>query len=77
MNYEVIPLHVSGHDYLWCVMENRTEQLVKAFDFSDDAEDYCEFLNRGGAFDGFTPSFVLREVSISNINQEFTELLEM
>jgi hypothetical protein len=77
MNYEVIPLHVGNADYLWCVMEVPTEQLIKAYDFEEDANDYCEFLNTGGAFDGFTPSFVLREVAFTNINQEFTELLEM
>jgi hypothetical protein len=77
MNYYVMPLKIADQNFVWCVMENKTEQLIRAFEFEDDAEDYSEFLNTGGAFDGFTPSFVLREVTVSNINQEFTELLEM
>ena len=77
MNYYVMPLNIADRNFVWCVMENQTEQLIKAFEFEDEAEDYSEFLNQGGAFDGFTPSFVLREVTVSNINQEFTELLEM
>lgn len=77
MNYYVMPLNIADKNFVWCVMENKTEQLIKAFEFEDEAEDYSEFLNQGGAFDGFTPSFVLREVTVSNINQEFTELLEM
>ena len=72
-----MPLNIADKNFVWCVMENKTEQLIKAFEFEDEAEDYSEFLNQGGAFDGFTPSFVLREVTVSNINQEFTELLEM
>lgn len=75
-NYEVIPLSLGHADYAWCVYEHPTEQVIKSYDFSEDAEKYCKFLNRGGAFDGWTPSFLLREVTVNkNLNQEFNQLL--
>ncbi len=74
-NYYVLPLEIES-DFIWCVMENQTEQLIKAFEFEDEAVDYAEFLESGGAFDGFTPSFVLQEVALSqNINYEFSDFL--
>ncbi len=74
-NYYVLPLEVES-DFIWCVMENKTEQLIQAFEFEDEAEEYKDFLMSGGAFDGFTPSFILREVALSrNMNQEFSDFL--
>lgn len=74
-NYHVMPLAVND-DFIWCVMESKTEQLIKAFAFEDEAEEYSEFLNSGGAFDGFTPSFVLREVVFSrNVNSDFSDFI--
>lgn len=74
-NYYVLPLEVES-DFIWCVIENNTEQLIQAFAFEDEAEEYAEFLNEGGAFDGFTPSFILREVAIpSNLNHEFSDYI--
>ena len=74
-NYHVLPLNVEN-DFIWCVMEDKTDQLIKAFAFEDEAEDYAEFLNDGGAFDGFTPSFILREVVFArNVNTEFTDFI--
>lgn len=74
-NYHVLPLEVDT-DYIWCVMENKTEQLIEAFEFEDDALEYANFLERGGAFAGFTPSFILREVAIDrNVNHEFAEFI--
>jgi hypothetical protein len=65
-------------DYFFCLYENATEQAIDFFLFKDDAEDKLEFLNRGGAFDGFTPSFLLKEVVLpktqKEINTNFEEL---
>lgn len=75
-NYFVLPLETEDGDFIWCVMENPSEQLIRAFEFEDEADEYCEFLNDGGAFAGFTPSFILREVEVSrNINHEFSEFI--
>jgi hypothetical protein len=74
-NYYVLPLEVNS-DFIWCVMENKTEQLIQAFEFEEEAEEYKDFLINGGAFDGFTPSFILREVVLNrNMNQEFSDFL--
>lgn len=75
-NYYVMPLKTEDLDFIWCVMENATEQLIQAFEFEDEARKYTKFLNRGGAFDGWTPSFILQEVVVPHdINQEFSALL--
>jgi len=72
-NYYVLPLEVDS-DFIWCVMETKTEQLIQAFEFEDEAEEYAEFLENGGAFSGFTPSFILREVALSSdLNRDFQE----
>ena len=66
-------------DYFFCLYENATEQAIDFFFFKDDAEEKMNFLNRGGAFDGFTPSFVLKEVALQKtqkeINTNFEQLL--
>jgi len=46
-------------DFFWCVFEKRTKQAIDFFYFKEDAEKYAQFLNSGGAFDGFTPAFML------------------
>lgn len=71
-NYHVVPVMTEDNDFIWCVIENKTEQLIQAFAFEDEAEYYSEFLNDGGGFDGFTPTFVLQEVVVpKNVNYEF------
>jgi hypothetical protein len=72
-NYYVMPLQSEEYDFIWCVMERTTEQLIEAYLFKDDAIEYSKFLNNGGGFDGWTPSFILQEVVVSkNMNQEFS-----
>ena len=72
MKYEVVPMQ-KYDDFTWCVYEKETKQIIKAFDFSEDAEQYCSFLNKGGAFAGNTPTFVLRSVAVKAINHTFAE----
>ena len=75
-SYYVMPLAVEDNDFIWCVMENQTGQLIRAFEFEDDAKKYNKFLSRGGAFDGHTPSFILQEVaSLIDVNQEFSSFI--
>jgi hypothetical protein len=75
-NYYVLPLETDEHDFIWCVMENQTEQLIQAFEFEDEALEYVNFLEDGGAFDGFTPSFILQEVvTHMNINNDFADFV--
>jgi hypothetical protein len=74
MTYQVLSVHdEETNDYFWTVYETATEQLIRTFFFQDDAQEYAEFLDSGGAFAGFTPAFVLREVAVNrDINSEFS-----
>ena len=74
--YRIMPIKTDDYDFIWCVMENETDQLIKAFAFEDEADEYCNFLVYGGAFDGWTPPFILQEVAIrSDLNQEFNSFV--
>jgi hypothetical protein len=41
---------------------------VDSFYFEEDAIDMAKFMNRGGAFDGFTPSFMTIPIKVKNEN---------
>ena len=73
VKYYVEPVHFEDDDFMWCVFETSTRQIIKTYSFEDEAEEYCKFLNRGGAFDGNTPTFVLRSVAIKEINNTFRQ----
>ena len=56
--YKLIP-ELIDNEFSWNVFEKKTEQVIESFYFEDDAKAYMQFLEKGGAFDGFTPSFIL------------------
>lgn len=58
VNYKVVEI---GGSY--CVEEKSTGYIVEAYNDPSDAKKKMKFLNLGGAFDGFTPSFILSENS--------------
>lgn len=68
--YSFYPEFNDDEDVVWLVEENSTGQIVGEFWFEDEAEELAKFLERGGGFNGFTPSFVLRKTSV-NINEAF------
>jgi len=70
-HYEYYP-EFDDNDYLhWCVYEKASEQVVAELFFEDDAQELCKFLEKGGGFAGFTPSFILQRVPVKNINENF------
>jgi len=73
--YNVIPLETDDHDFIWCVMENDSDQLIEAFVFEEEAIERAKFMDQGGAFAGWTPSFILTPIETAiidnNINQKF------
>jgi hypothetical protein len=70
-NYIVRPSENDG-DFVWSIIETQTNQLIKYYVFEEEASTHARFLNNGGAFNGFTPNFMLLEVAISdNINDQF------
>jgi hypothetical protein len=48
------------------VFEKSTDQFIKFCNDEKNAKEYCRFLNYGGAFDGYTPKFILNSFEISN-----------
>lgn len=54
MNYSV-----RKNKKTWGVYEHQTEQFVRSFPTKAEAIKHQGFLNGGGAFDGFTPSFMI------------------
>lgn len=76
MKYTIRPTEVLN-DYMWEIYENASEHVINTFYFEEDALNYIEFLENGGAFDGFTPSFVLRPIDLpDDINQKFNNLFQ-
>ena len=45
------------------VIETTTNQIIRSFDNIDSARKFLRQLNLGGGFDGWTPSFFLRDLS--------------
>lgn len=70
-NLTCLPVEYKG-DFIWVVYEHSTEQVVRKHYFEEDAKEYARFINRGGAFSGFTPSFMLIEFETkSDVNDKF------
>lgn len=76
-NYICNPIQNDDGDFFWTVLETATDQVINSFIFEDEARSYARFLNKGGGFDGFTPSFVLTKVEIpEDINEIFAAEFE-
>ena len=54
---------VEGEDKsLYYVREVKTDQIIKSFKNFSEARKFLAFLNKGGAFDGWTPEFFLKNI---------------
>ena len=76
-NFICVPVEYEG-EFLWCVYEAATDQVIESFYFEDEALDYIEFVSSGGAFSGWTPTFMLAEFqtqSETDINEAFNSRL--
>ena len=69
--YRYYPEFNDNEELLWIVHEITSDQIVAQFFFEEDAEELCKFLEKGGGFAGFTPSFILQRVPTLDINQNF------
>jgi hypothetical protein len=58
MNYRLEPL-----DNCFVIIEAQTDQIIKMFNTKEKAKKYLRHLNLGGGFDGWTPSFLLFNIS--------------
>jgi hypothetical protein len=75
MKYAIASVRVED-EYVWEVFEMATAQVIERFYFEDDAMEMARFYDAGGGFAGFTPSFMIRSVtlSVTNVNEEFTRV---
>lgn len=70
-NLICVPVEHEG-EFLWCVFERATDQVINSFYFEEEAHEYIGFINKGGAFAGFTPKFILTEFKTKgDINDSF------
>jgi len=53
---------INNSDNLFNVIETATSQIIKTFTDQKEAKNYMRFLNLGGSFDGFTPSFLVKKI---------------
>jgi hypothetical protein len=78
MKYEVHAIEDDDKNVFHCVYEKATEQAFDFYLFLDDAKEVANFLETGGAFDGFTPSFMLIQFTTArtkdDINAKFAEI---
>lgn len=56
MNYKLIE-----KSDLYQIFETKTSQVIESFSDKEKARKYLRYLNLGGSFDGFTPSFMLKK----------------
>jgi hypothetical protein len=69
--YKYYPEIDDNDELLWMVYEQQSDQIVAQFFFEEDAAELCKFLEKGGGFSGFTPSFILQRVPVQDINKDF------
>lgn len=70
-NYTLHTLTDDDQNTFYCVFEEQTQQVYDFFYFLEDAQSCISFLNSGGAFDGFTPNFMLKQVNIDDVDTAF------
>ena len=69
----------SNEARFFTVYERTTGHILSFHVFYDDAFKVANFMDRGGAFFGFTPRFILKEVPVNkfkkkDINDNFKKL---
>ncbi len=69
--YTYYPEFDKDENLIWLVHETDTDQIVAEVWFEDDAREYCNFLEYGGAFNGFTPAFILKKTRLGDIDKAF------
>lgn len=74
--YSIHSVQSEEGDFFFGVYEEQSEQVIDFFYFHEDAEKIIEFMDGGGAFNGFTPAFMLRSVPRVKVDldQEFHSL---
>lgn len=64
---------------LHCIFEHATDQVIHFFTGKKEADKYIGFLRRGGAFAGYTPTFItisVKDFIKKNPNIEFERITQ-
>lgn len=73
--YDIHAVEEDGN-YFFCVYENATEMPFDFFYFEEDAKACADFMEKGGAFNGFTPKYILIPINTGrkkeDINSKFS-----
>lgn len=75
-NYTLHVLQDEDQNFFHCVFEEPTQQVIGFYYFLDDAKEVADFMNSGGAFDGFTPHFMLNDVNIDYTTEELNSVFD-
>lgn len=66
-------------DFYHCVFEEETQQVIQFHYFLDDAKSQAKFMETGGAFNGLTPSYMLKEINLKkrkqDLDNEFSKVI--
>lgn len=63
------------NEKFYCVYENASQLVYDFFVFEEDANSCKTKLESGIGFEGFTPEFMLKKISVKDdINNKFQEL---
>lgn len=63
--YEIRTIQSFG-ETVWAIYETASSQVIRTFPLESEARKHAKFLNLGGAFSGFTPTFMLTEYTEKN-----------
>jgi len=63
--------YIKSVDKTYCVIESATNQQIGKFETRKKANEFRDFLNSGGGFDGWTPEFVIKYMSQNVKNSNF------
>lgn len=58
LNYKI----VENNELFEVIETSRDNQVIGSFPTKDEAKKFCRHLNLGGGFDGYTPSFLTKEL---------------
>ena len=75
MKHSVRPVQDDKNNFFYALYEHASDLVLNFFYFEEDAIERKTFLDSGGAFDGFTPAFMLIEVPQKNPNKQFSEII--
>lgn len=66
MRYQILTDDENG----FLIQEKTTGLVVEEFVDQEEARWYCKFLNLGGAFDGWTPRFMLTKIDVDALEND-------